>query len=134
MTLLNACIKPETPSNVFIDADGLHGSYLPTQLQADLFWKWWHSEYLTLLQKRRKYIVPQKNLKPNSLVLIKDDKTQRCTWPRGIVKLVIYDCNTICLRAVVRTADGKELPRDIRKLCVLKCDVQIFVLCLPIFV
>ena len=39
MTLLNGCIEPETPSDVFIDADGLRGSYRATQLQADIFWK-----------------------------------------------------------------------------------------------
>ena len=123
VTLLNGCNEQETPSDVFIDADGLRGSYRATQLQADLFWKRWRSEYLTLLQKRRKWIVPQENLKLNSLVLIKDDKAPRCTWPRGIVTSIIYDRDNICRRAVVRTADGKELTRDIRKLCVLECDV-----------
>ena len=39
MTLLNGCIDPELPSDVFVNSDGLRKSYRATQLQADLFWQ-----------------------------------------------------------------------------------------------
>ena len=123
MTLLNGCIDPELPSDVFVNSDGLRKSYRATQLQADLFWQRWRSEYLTMLQKRHKWMLPQKNVRPNSLVLIKDDKVPRCSWPKAVVKSIILDRDQLCRRAVLRTSDGKELTRDIRKLCVLECDV-----------
>ena len=123
MTLLNGCIEPGLPMDVFVNSDGLRASYRATQLQADLFWKRWRPEYLTMLQKRRKWLVPQENICPNTLVLIKDDTVFRGAWPKGIVVSVIPDRDQVCRRAVIRTASGNEFVRDIRKLCVLECGV-----------
>ena len=121
MTLLNGCIEPEQPFDVFLNSDGLRGSYRASQRQADMFWDRWRPEYLTLLQKRQKWFVPHENIRENSLVLIKDDKAPRCSWPRGIVTAIIPDRDQVCRRVVVRTSDGKSFVRDVRKICVLEC-------------
>ena len=47
----------------------------------------------------------------------------RGVWPKGIVVSVTPDRDQVCRRAVIRTANGKEFVRDIRKLCVLESDV-----------
>ena len=125
MTLLNGCIDPQLPSDVFVNSDGLRASYRASQMQADLFWQRWRLEYLSMLQKRHKWIVPRDNIRPNSLVLFKEEDVPRNSWPKGVVVSVIPDRDGICRRAVVRTVNGKELVRDIRKLCVLECDVSV---------
>ena len=125
MTLLNGCIDPQLPSDVFVNSDGLRASYRASQMQADLFWQRWRLEYLSMLQKRHKWIVPRDNIRPNSLVLLKEEDVPRNSWPKGVVVSVIPDRDGICRRAVVRTVNGKELVRDIRKLCVLECDVSV---------
>ena len=56
-------------------------------------------------------------------MLIKDDTVPRGVWPKGIVVSVFPDRDEVCRRAVIRTANGKEFVRDIRKLCVLEADV-----------
>ena len=76
-----------------------------------------------MLQKRHKCLVPQKNISPNTLVLIKEDTVPRGVWPKGIVVSVIPDRDEVCRRAVIRTTNEKEFVRDKRKLYVLEADV-----------
>ena len=123
MTLLNGCIEPDLPMDVFVNSDGLRAAYRASQRQADLFWQRWRPEYLTMLQKRHKWLVPKENVQPNTLVLLKDENVPRCVWPRAIVTAVMPDRDNLCRRVMVRTANGKEFMRDIRKICVLECDV-----------
>lgn len=49
------------------------------------FWKRWQSEYLTLLQHRRKWTAETPNMKVGDLVLIKDDNAPPLKWPTGRV-------------------------------------------------
>ena len=123
MTLLNGCKNAALPMGVFANSDGLRASYRATQRQADLFWQRWRSEYLSMLQRRHKWLVPRANIKPNTLVLLCDDAAPRGHWSKAIVTSVIYDRDKVCRRVVVRTPNGKECVRDIRKICVLECDV-----------
>ena len=125
MTLLNGCIAPELTSiwMCLQTQTACALGYRATQLQADLFCQRWRPEYLTMLQKRHKWLVPQKNISPNTLVLMKEDTVPHGVWPKGIVVSVIPDRDEVCRRAVIRTANGKEYVRDIRKLCVLKAGV-----------
>ena len=123
MTLLNGCLEPDLPMDVFVNSDGLRAAYRTSQRQADLFWQRWRPEYLTMLRKRRKWLIPQENIRPNTLVLLKNDNVPRCVWPRDIVTAVMPDRDQLCRRVMVRTANGKEFVRDITKICVLECDV-----------
>ena len=53
--------------DVFVNSDSLHASYRARQRQADIFWQRWRPE--SMLQKRRKRLIPHENIRPNTLVL-----------------------------------------------------------------
>ena len=123
MTLLNGCMDAALLMDVFANSDGLRASYRATQRLADLFWQQWRLEYLSMLQRRQKWLVPRTNIKPNTLVLLCDEAALRGHWSKAVVTSVIYDRDEVCRRVVVRTPNGKKCVRDIKNICVLKCDV-----------
>ena len=108
MTLLNGCMDATLLMDVFANSDGLRASYRATQRQADLFWQRWRSEYLSMLQRRHKWLVPRANIKPNTLVLLCDEAGPRGHWLKAVVTSVIYDRDEVCRRVIVRTLKGKE--------------------------
>ena len=61
------------------------------QYFADLFWKRWLKEYLPELQRRQRWLQPQRNLQEGDVVLIVDDTTPRNSWPMGRVQQVHLD-------------------------------------------
>lgn len=63
-----------------------HWKYV--QILANQFWKKWHSQYLQLLQSRRKWIDPRNNLAEGDVILLKDQDSPRNEWPMGIVQRV----------------------------------------------
>ena len=86
---------------------------------ANIFWKRWTQEYLSMLQKRQKWTRPVANLKVGDIVLVADSNTSRGQWPLGkIVKTYPDDCG------LTRTVDVKTassvLKRPIHKLCLLE--------------
>ena len=69
----------------FIDnKDTYNKLWKQVQVLANIFWKRWSQEYLSLLQSRPKWTDEVENLEPDSLVLLKDS-TPRCDWPIGLV-------------------------------------------------
>ena len=70
-------------------------------------------KYLTMLQKRHKWLLPEPNIEPNTLVLVKDENVPRGVWPKGVVVSVSPGRDQVCRRAVVRMANGREFVRDI---------------------
>ena len=63
-----------------------HWKYV--QILANQFWKKWHSQYLQLLQSRRKWIDPRNNLAVGDVILLKEQRSPRNEWPMGIVQRV----------------------------------------------
>ncbi|XP_062579354.1 uncharacterized protein LOC134241304 [Saccostrea cucullata] len=55
------------------------------QILADQFWRKWRSQYLQLLQSRRKWVDSRNNLTEGDVVLLKDQDSVRNEWPMGIV-------------------------------------------------
>lgn len=55
---------------------------------ANCFWSRWKKEYLALLQGRRKWQQVKPNLKVGDLVLMKDQKVERNSWPMGLTSKV----------------------------------------------
>ena len=109
MTLLNGCIDPQLPSDVFVSSGGSCALYRASQMQEDLFWKCWRLEYLSMLQKGNKWIVSRENIYPNSLVLLKKEYVSENSWPRGVILFVTPHRDGICRQVVVRTVNRKNL-------------------------
>ena len=51
----------------------------------NVFWSKWKAEYLAELQKRQKWIHPQRNMEKSDIVLLKEDESPRNIWPLAIV-------------------------------------------------
>ena len=122
--LLTGCVDPGFAPDVFMSADRLRSSWRACQFQIDEFWRRWQSEYLHLLQRRQKWLTPERNLKLNDLVLLFDESQPRNMWLKGIIVEVYPNRDNLVRRAKVKTASGKTLMRDVRKLCLLEADVD----------
>ena len=88
---------------------------------AEIFWKRWRSEYLSLLEKRPKWQTKCENLQENNVVLVKDVSLPRTEWPLGIVtKTIPSDSDGLVRKVVVKLSKGNCFERhikDIIKLC-----------------
>ena len=113
MSLLCGSLDALLPPDVF--PSGRIPPFLErVQLLADLFWRRWMKEYLPLLQRRQKWLQPQRNLKVGDLMLVSDEHAKRGAWPKAIVEETFPDGDGTVRR--VRTASTDYL-RDVRKLC-----------------
>ena len=121
--LLTGSVCPGLPNDVFLTSDSMRSSWRACQFQADEFWRRWRAEYLPLLQRRQKWLAPQRNFKVGDLVLLVEESPHRNLWPKGVVEEVLPDRDDIVRRVKVRTADQKTFLRDIRKLCFLENDM-----------
>lgn len=65
---------------------------------ANQFWKRWQSEYLHLLQVRRKWEETTPNVKEGDVVLVKSDEP-RCQWPLATIQEV-YESQDSLVRKV----------------------------------
>ncbi|XP_051810316.1 uncharacterized protein LOC127535739 [Acanthochromis polyacanthus] len=55
------------------------------QSLANVFWKRWRQEYLSILQVRKKWTLDKDNIKEGDVVLVKDDLVKRNEWPIGLI-------------------------------------------------
>ncbi|PIK40461.1 hypothetical protein BSL78_22688 [Apostichopus japonicus] len=53
------------------------------QYLADLFWKRWTKEYLPTLQRRQKWLQPERCTEVGDVVMIVDDQSPRNSWLMG---------------------------------------------------
>ena len=82
------------------------------------FWKRWHVEYLSELQKRQRWIEGKGEIVPGSIVIV-IDKNQSCSqWPLGKVVEVYPGSDGITRVAKLRTKSG-EYVRNVTRLCPL---------------
>ena len=90
------------------------------------------TEYLSLLQKRQRWLQPQRNIGVGDLVLIADSGAPRNSWPMGIVEKVKVGSKGLVRSATVMTKTT-VLDRPISKICVpyLKWNLRLC-LCWPI--
>ena len=83
-----------------------------------IFAKRWKNEYITELQRRYKWKKERDNLKPNDIVIIKDDMLPPTEWRLGRVINVVYGSDNKVRVADVLTQHG-TLRRSVVKLCLL---------------
>uniref|UniRef100_A0A8D8Z6D4 Integrase catalytic domain-containing protein n=1 Tax=Cacopsylla melanoneura TaxID=428564 RepID=A0A8D8Z6D4_9HEMI len=82
------------------------------------FWKRWSFEYLSSLQVREKWLTSCENIKPGTLVLIRQDNAAPLNWPVGVITEVYPGKDGIVRVASVRTPRG-ECRRAVSNLCSL---------------
>ena len=83
---------------------------------ANIFWKRWSREYLSLQQQRQKWTHPRKNFAVGDIVLICGENTPRNQWPLGRIKEVYKDDKGL-VRSVKVCSRNSEFHRPISKLC-----------------
>lgn len=83
-----------------------------------LYWKRWRSEYLTQLQGRTKWWKPPKEIKPGSLVIIRDDNQPPTRWRMARILEVFPGDDGVVRVVSLRTADG-VIKRPVTKICIL---------------
>ncbi|XP_065356188.1 uncharacterized protein LOC135950581 [Calliphora vicina] len=83
-----------------------------------IFAQRWKNEYITELQRRYKWKKERDNLKPNDIVIVKDDSLPSTDWRLGRVTNVVYGKDNKVRVAVVLPQNG-IIRRSIVKLCIL---------------
>ena len=73
------------------------------QYLGDLFWRRWSKEYLPLLQLRKKWVKPKRNLAVGDVVLILTEASHRNSWPLGRIVETFPDKRGFVRRVRVRT-------------------------------
>ncbi|XP_044313286.1 uncharacterized protein LOC123037287 [Drosophila rhopaloa] len=118
------------PSTTIIEPDltklnynRLDGWQRVTYLQ-QLFWSRWQKEYLTLLQQRTKWRSPERMLKVNDVVLIKDENLPPMRWPLARVTALIPGRDGVCRVADLKTSTC-DIRRAVNKLCLLPTNDEV---------
>ncbi|XP_045463813.1 uncharacterized protein LOC123673371 [Harmonia axyridis] len=94
--------------------------YQGRQRMVQSFWKRWSLEYLGNLQTRLKWKTHHANLlKPDSLVIIKEDNLPPLVWKMARVVECFPGTDGVIRVVSVRLSDGNVLKRPVNKLCPL---------------
>ena len=130
-TLLTFKLDPNPPSLENFTAQDLlsYGKRRWRRVQhlAQEFWKRWHSDYLTSLQKRHKWKITKPCPVEGDVVLIKDKNLPRNAWSMGkIISVKRSDDN--CVRSV--TLLLPRLPNSAKPRTTTRC-IQDLVILLP---
>ncbi|CAB4009182.1 Hypothetical predicted protein [Paramuricea clavata] len=108
------------PPGVFEDSEMFsRKKWKRAQVLANQFWARWVREYLPILQVRKKWLVPKRNLQVNDLVLVVDSTQPRSHWNLGHVTKVFPGTDGLVRTAEVKT-QSSLLVRPIAKLCLLE--------------
>ena len=71
------------------------------QYLIEQFWGRWKKEYLMNISTRKKWHLPQRNLRVDDIVIIKDYNQPRCHWQLGRVVEVFQDSDNLVRRVKV---------------------------------
>jgi hypothetical protein len=117
--LLLMKVKPALPPTV-AEETGPYAKrrWKQVQYMTDLFWKRWSREYVTQLQKRQKWALPQSNIKVGDIVLVANESTPRNQWMMGRVIVTLPDQKGYVRQVKLRTKTSTLL-RPVHKLILL---------------
>jgi hypothetical protein len=108
------------PPGVFEDSEMFsRKKWKRAQVLANQFWARWVREYLPILQVRKMWLVPKRNLQVNDLVLVVDSTQPRSHRNLGHVTKVFPGTDGLVRTAEVKT-QSSLLVRPIAKLCLLE--------------
>ncbi|KAF8789260.1 hypothetical protein HNY73_007208 [Argiope bruennichi] len=130
--LVEADIQPLTPGHFLVGApllsipepsDSLTNISLSSrwsliQSLRSKFWKRWSQEYLNSLQSRAKWKLPELNIKPGQLVLLKDNSKSPMEWNLARIERTYPGTDGLVRVADIRTPKG-IFRRSINRLCPL---------------
>ena len=92
------------PPGVFDDIEILsRKKWRRGQTLANQFWVRWIREYLPLLQNRKKWFLPKRNIQVNDLVLVVDSTQPRSHWNLGRVTKVFPGPDNLVRTAEIKT-------------------------------
>ncbi len=66
------------------------------QYLANVFWRRWTQEYVTVMQERQKWSKARTNLKVGDIVVVVDPTSPRSSWPLARIVETKPDSNGIC--------------------------------------
>uniref|UniRef100_A0A2S2N7B6 Integrase catalytic domain-containing protein n=1 Tax=Schizaphis graminum TaxID=13262 RepID=A0A2S2N7B6_SCHGA len=111
-------LLPPEPDSTSIPQNRLHRFAL-VRAQMQWFWKRWSQEYLPQIQKRNKWLKPQRNLVVGDLVIVKEENLPPLHWKLGRV-LTVHPGNDDVVRVVtIRMGNGHVYKRPVAKLALL---------------
>lgn len=111
------------PSTVNINPASLKRYHILRYIQ-QYFWDRWRNEYLKTLQQRTKWTIVQPNLKPNDLVLIKENSTPPLKWPMGRIIDTNPGDDSHVRVVLVKTGEG-TFKRAVTNLCKLPIETPV---------
>jgi hypothetical protein len=89
------------------------------QYLLSLFWSRWKKEYMSLLQSRMKWNVPQRDVQVGDVVLMKEETSRNC-WPLALVQKVSVGRDNRVRVVWLKTAQSvNDLCRPVSKIVVL---------------
>ena len=117
--LLQPRSQEQGPPGMFTEEDKYaRRRWRQVQFLADLFWRRWLKEYLPSLQRRQKWLHPQRDYQVGDIVLIADSQAPRNSWLMGKIESVCKGSQGHVRSAVIKTK-ASTLTRPITKLCLL---------------
>ena len=109
----------ELPPGVFQKCDVYSKRrWRQVQFLSNVFWSRFKSEYVTLLQKRQKWLKLNDDFKINNVVIVSNPSLPRNNWNLGKIIKTFPDESGVIRKVEVKTKDGILL-RPISKLCLL---------------
>ena len=123
-SILTGSVDAVFPPDVFVGSDSLRVSYRLCQAYAEEFWRRFISEYVPTLNKRSKWLTPQRNLRVGDLVLLHGEPAIRYQFAKAVVTDVHPDKFGQVRSVTVRDADGKVFQREVAKISFLEGDIN----------
>ncbi|XP_055615247.1 uncharacterized protein LOC129761547 [Toxorhynchites rutilus septentrionalis] len=84
----------------------LRNSWKQSQMQADIFWRYWVRDYMPTINRRTKWFTPVEPIKLGDLVIIVDPKLAINCWPKGRVIATCPSADGQVRRVTVQTSGG----------------------------
>ena len=122
--ILTGAADDAFPPDIFVSSDGLRASYRLSQLYAEEFWRRFVIDYVPTLNKRQKWLAPQRNLGIGDLVLLHGEPGVRYKFAKAVVTEVHPDKFGQVRRVTVRDSDGNFYNREVAKICLLEADTN----------
>ena len=103
------CYHQATATHSERDTVDVH-VHIQVQYMADLYWKRWSQEYLSLMQERHKWGKVRRNLTLGDVVMVVDPTAPRGSWILGRVLEGTSDSKELVWAVKIKTAQRRERP------------------------